>query len=230
MTTYSDTGAFGVPYIGSELFVPDQLVIGGTNTVVTDTGTLHGGAALVRGTVIGQSKFGAVTATLVTGTGAETIGSMSTGVNAKQGAYLVTVSTTSQTSAFTVKNPEGEMLVPGVVGTPYVSNEINFTITAGGTVTAADYFTVTVPETLAPLYIAAIKTAVDGSQDPIGILICDSDPSGGDVVAGIYVAGEFNANALIFDASFTALEIKTLLRKSGMFVKAVTAADNSILA
>src|ERR1019366_2550599 len=214
MTTYSDTGAFGVPYIGSELFVPDQLVIGGTNTVVTDTGTLHGGAALVRGTVIGQSKFGAVTATLVTGTGAETIGSMSTGVNAKQGAYLVTVTTTSQTSPFSVKNPEGEMLGPG----------------AGGTVTAADYFTVTVPETLAPLYIAAIKTAVDGSQDPIGILICDSDPSAGDVVAGIYVAGEFNANALIFDASFTALEIKTLLRKSGMFVKAVTAADNSILA
>jgi hypothetical protein len=220
MSTTFLNNPFG-PSFSTEIYTPDQLIVGGVNTVETDFGTLHGGAALIRGTVLGQTKFGTVTSTAVTGTGTETIGSMSAGVKAKVGNYLVTVTATSQTGAFSVKNPEGEMLATGLVGTPYVSNEINFTITAGGTVTAADYFTVTVPETTTPLYLASVATAVDGSQYPSAILADAADPSGGDVASiPVYLAGEFNANALTFDDSFTALEIKTLFRDKGIYIKA----------
>lgn len=75
-------------------------------------------------------------------------------------------------------------------------------------------------------YVLSVKTANDGSQNPAAILVDSADASGGPVQAGGYLAGEFNANALIFDATWTAAALKTALRPLGIFVKnAVSAAD-----
>lgn len=77
-------------------------------------------------------------------------------------------------------------------------------------------------------YILSVKTAVDGSQNPSAVLADAADASGGAVLCGVYLTGELNANALNFDASWTASTLKPALRPQGIFVKnAVSAADPS---
>lgn len=75
-------------------------------------------------------------------------------------------------------------------------------------------------------YILCVKTAVDGSQTPSAVLADAADASGGAVQAPVYLTGEFNANAMTFDPSWTLAQIKAALRAETIFVKnAVTAAD-----
>ena len=65
----------------------------------------------------------------------------------------------------------------------------------------------------------------DGTQVPRGILADFCDPTSGPVTAPVYVAGEFNGGALIFDASWTLAEL-TALMPGGLYIKsAVTASD-----
>lgn len=45
-------------------------------------------------------------------------------------------------------------------------------------------------------------TANDGSQVPIGILVNAVDASGGDKAGTIYIGGDFNRAALVWDASY----------------------------
>lgn len=49
--------------------------------------------------------------------------------------------------------------------------------------------------------IAAIG-AVDGSATPIGILVNAVDASGGDKAGTIYIGGDFNRAALVWDSTF----------------------------
>ncbi len=75
-------------------------------------------------------------------------------------------------------------------------------------------------------YIQSVAGAADGSQNPVAILADAADASGGAVQAGVYLTGEFNANALTFDASWTVATLKAALRPLGIFLKnAVSAAD-----
>ncbi len=75
-------------------------------------------------------------------------------------------------------------------------------------------------------YIQSVKTAADGSQNPVAILADDADPTGGDVQAGVYLTGEFNQNAIIFDASWTVATLTAPLRALSIFLKpSVSAAD-----
>lgn len=75
-------------------------------------------------------------------------------------------------------------------------------------------------------YIVSVKTAVDGSQVPSAVLADAADASGGPVLAPLYLTGEFNANALTFDASWTLATLKAALRAETIFIKnAVSAAD-----
>ncbi|SDH05889.1 MULTISPECIES: head decoration protein [unclassified Duganella] len=73
-------------------------------------------------------------------------------------------------------------------------------------------------------YILCVKTANDGSQIPSAILADAADASGGAVPAGAYLTGEFNVNALIFDASWTATQVKAAARSLSIFVKNVVGA------
>lgn len=52
-------------------------------------------------------------------------------------------------------------------------------------------------------YTLSVQTATDGSQNPVAILVDDRDASSGDLVGPVYLLGEFNANAVIFDPSWT---------------------------
>ncbi|HQT79772.1 MAG TPA: head decoration protein [Rhodopila sp.] len=75
-------------------------------------------------------------------------------------------------------------------------------------------------------YILSVATAADGSQTPKAILADYADASGGAVTAPVYLTGEFNANKLVFDASWTIATLTPVLRALSMFVKtSVNATD-----
>lgn len=67
----------------------------------------------------------------------------------------------------------------------------------------------------------AVNTAVDGSAVPCAILVEAVDATGGDVVAPVYLAGEFNLDALTWDATFSTDVLKSAAFPDGsnIFVK-----------
>jgi len=66
--------------------------------------------------------------------------------------------------------------------------------------------------------ILSVQTAVDGSQVPCAIAITEVDSSGADRVAPAYIAGEFNIDALVWDASWTTDALKLASTGSGTLV------------
>ncbi|SMF48021.1 Bacteriophage lambda head decoration protein D [Azospirillum oryzae] len=77
-------------------------------------------------------------------------------------------------------------------------------------------------------YTLSLSASSDGSQVPSAILADAVDASGGDKLAGVYLAGEFNTNALTIGTGHTAASIKDTLRDAGIYLKtAVSAADPS---
>ncbi|MBO9647366.1 MAG: head decoration protein [Variovorax sp.] len=212
------------PGIYAEAFIPDQLIAGNLK-LVTGNGTL-GTGALKRGAVLGQ-QTGTVTQANPTNVGNGTLGSITKGAAIRPGVY--TLRATSATN-FTVAGPDGAAMPNATVGTPYVSADLNFTLTAGGTAFAAgDAFNINVP---GGNYILSVATASDGSEVPVAILADDADASGGAVAIGVYLMGEFNQNAILPDASWGANAaawtplLSNPLRNVGIFLKSsVTAAD-----
>lgn len=77
-------------------------------------------------------------------------------------------------------------------------------------------------------YIVSKQTATDGSQVPSAVLADVVDATSSDANGGIYLQGEFNGNALIFDSSWSLAALKPLLRPLEIYVKtSVSAADPS---
>lgn len=50
-------------------------------------------------------------------------------------------------------------------------------------------------------YKLSVKTATDGSETPVAILVDNVDASTADQNGGLYLMGEFNQNHIIFDNS-----------------------------
>jgi len=73
-------------------------------------------------------------------------------------------------------------------------------------------------------FITCIKTAIDGSAVPCGVLVDDADASIAAVPCYVYTSGEFNANAISFDASWTIATLQPALRQSGINLKLTSAA------
>jgi hypothetical protein len=164
-------------------------------------------------------------ATLAGGTanaGAETIGSLSAGPNVEPGVYQVLL---QSATAGIVLAPDGEQLGPFTVGTPFVSSQINFNITTGSGIAAGDAFSVVAAPQASAIYKLCVASAGDGSDNPAAILADYCDPTAGNVTAGIYLAGEFNSRALIFDPSLSLAGIKASFRPMGIFVKTSVPAD-----
>lgn len=208
----------------AETYVPDQLIAGNLKLVTANI-TLAAGT-LPRGSVLGmQDGTPAVTANLVAGNG--TCGAISAGGSIQPGEYVLRATSAAN---FTVAAPDGLAMPNATVGTPYVSADLNFTLTAGGNAFAAgDEFIIDVQPTG---YVLCKRTAQDGSQIPAAILVDAADASGGAVLTGAYVMGEFNVNALNVDPSWGANAaawgplLSTMFRNTGIFLKsAVTAAD-----
>ena len=214
-------------------YLPDQLIAAGNRPPVTAMVLIGGTAVLKRGTVIGQQTSGDVgAAAAISGnTGDGTLSAISKGSAYKPGTYSVVF---SGATAYEVFDPEGEPVGVKTAAGAFTSNDINFTFTAHTNAMAAgDSFTIQLAAGTGP-YIASLEAAGDGSQTPVAILVDDADPTQGGTLsgaacgvrAGVYLSGEFNKNAVIYDSGFTLDQITSLLRSVSIYLKsAVSAAD-----
>jgi len=111
-----------------------------------DEGVLLTGQSLVAGAVVGQITKAIAAApipTIVgTGTGAMTL--LTAGPDVQTGSYVITLTATSATAAFSVTAPDGTVLPTGNVGTAYTSTHLSFLISSAGTMTTGDSYTVVV--------------------------------------------------------------------------------------
>ncbi|HEX3809601.1 MAG TPA: head decoration protein [Rhizomicrobium sp.] len=222
--------AFG-PSALAETYLPDQLIAGNLKLVTQAQATITGAAAYARGTVMGRASAGAATSAAKsggnTGTGTCTVdGTTPVLGNAQEGIYqarCITAATNSGT--FRVTDPKGDHVGDVVVGTAF-TDQIKFVIADGGTDFAVgDGFDITVSLS-AGKFKKAAKTATDGSQVPYAILVDDVDATSADQNGGLYLTGEFNANKLIYDNSYTLDDLSAAFRSLGIFIKsAVSAAD-----
>ena len=218
------------PSVQNNVFVPDQL-IAGNHALVTDVATIASGQVLTRGTLIGKqtaATFAAAAAATAGGnTGNGTFGTITPGIAAAEGVYVLTM---TAATTFTVATPTGALLPGGSTGVAYTNAALGFTLTAGGTPFAAgDAFNITVTEgAAAGTWIKAAAAALDGSQQPRNwaILASDIDTSAtgyNAATAGvaIYLAGEFDANQMVFGAGLTAAIVKEALREtqSAIYIK-----------
>lgn len=73
-------------------------------------------------------------------------------------------------------------------------------------------------------YIKSVATANDGSQTSIVVLADDVDATSADALGGAYFTGEFNTNAVIYDASWTIAALQVAGRAFSLFFKQVSAA------
>lgn len=72
-------------------------------------------------------------------------------------------------------------------------------------------------------YILCVKTASDGSQNPVAILSYDLDASTADAVGPAYFDGEFAGEIMTIDPSWTIQTLQTALRQaqSPLYVRSV---------
>ena len=230
-----------VPGIVADAFLPD-LLIAGDLKIVTESVTVSAGN-LLRGTIMGQKTIGTATAAAKaggnTGTGTLVMDATTPVLpNALVGVYTVRcVEAVTNGGKFVVTGPDGDQIgfpiIPaGGGGSITFSNHIKFALTDAGTdFIVGDGFDITVAAGDGT-FIRSVKTAVDGSQYPVGVLVDAVDASGGSKVAGIYRQGQFNQGAIVYDASWggslalAVAALRPLLLPLGIFLKdAVSAAD-----
>ena len=114
------------------------------------------------------------TPTLI-GTGSGVVSAFSLGKNAQLGTYRVRLQATSATAQFEVQGPSG-LVGMGNVATAFTSDQVNFSLANGGTMTLGDYFIIIVAGH-SNQATAFSPLAVDGSQHPAGILLDAVDAS-----------------------------------------------------
>ena len=68
-------------------------------------------------------------------------------------------------------------------------------------------------------YIKSLSAAVDGSQNPNGIVVQDCDATAADKECLIYTNGSFNAHKVILGAGWTAASIYEPLRTEGIILE-----------
>ncbi|MDY7560212.1 head decoration protein [Pseudomonas sp. CCC3.2] len=212
------------PGVQAQVYIPDQLIADARNLVTQPI--LLGAGVLQRGTVLGQQTVNPFQATASSSnTGNGTLGGISVGTAVEIGGYVLLA--TSATT-FSVTDPEGVLVGNATVGTAFTNIEINFTLTAGGTAFAVgDTFTINVFDVVGT-YIQCVRTASDGSQLPVAVLVDYADASAGAVTTGAYLAGELNVAALIYDASWSLPGLVSAMRPYGLFAKtSVSAAPPS---
>lgn len=207
--------------------------------LLLDTYSLSGSVITVKAAALGtggnantlatsnSSAFTVSGATLSGGTnnaGTATIGSISTGPQTQLGNYNITLTSSTQGA---VTGPNGEQLGVTTMGTAFVDPQINFTITTGGSPAAGDQFNILVSDaSLANVWKLCTASATDGSAVPAGILADFTDPTSGNVFAGVYTLGEFNGNAIVFDSSLTTQAIRNAFRGKGIVIKTVVSASD----
>ena len=135
MTTYTETTHAG-GFITGEL--PDMLS--------RKAGSLASGQNLLAGAVLGKitKAIAAAPIPTIVGTGTGLMSALTFGPDVQTGSYVVTLTATGATAAFSVTAPDGTVLPTGNVATAYTSTHLSFLIANGGTMTTGDVFTVVV--------------------------------------------------------------------------------------
>lgn len=113
-------------------FIKGERPDGGSRESVT----VLSGQSLGAGEVVGRVKLGVgrVSVPTVVGTGDGTVSTVFAGPKVQVGTYTVTCTAAATNGGtFSVTNPSGKALPAATVGTPYRSEEINFTIADGST-------------------------------------------------------------------------------------------------
>jgi hypothetical protein len=67
-------------------------------------------------------------------------------------------------------------------------------------------------------FILSLSAAVDGSQNPVGILGEDVNATAGDVVSFEYVAGDFNSNKVTFGTGHTLASVREVLHARSIYL------------
>ena len=212
------------PGVQAQVYSPDQL-ISDARSLVTQPVLLASGD-LKRGTVLGQQTENPVQVVSGAGnTGDGVIGSITLGPAIKTGGYQLIATAITK---FNVISPAGDVLGVATTGTAFVHAEITLTITAGGVAfKVADSFTLNVFDAVGT-YVECVRTATDGSQFPLAILVDDADATSGPVTAGAYLSGEFNAARLIYGATWSLPALVSAMRPYGLFAKSsISAASPS---
>jgi Bacteriophage lambda head decoration protein D len=200
-----------------ESLVRDNL-IAGQGEVTGKSITLLGGENTGRGSVLGKITLGAVSETHAgnTGTGAMTLDATTPKLaNAQVGVYkAVCITAVENGGVFRVSDPMGNVLGDVAVGATFAS-QIKFSIADATDFIVGDTFLITVAKG-SEKYKLATSAAVDGSQYPDAVLAKDTDATGGDTTTGVYIAGEFNENALILGTGHTLDTVRESLRAKGI--------------
>lgn len=69
------------------------------------------------------------------------------------------------------------------------------------------------------LFVPALPSATDGSQNPLGIVVDTVDTTAGQAWGAIYEMGEFNSRYLTYDSSWSYDALVTACRKNQLFIK-----------
>jgi hypothetical protein len=109
---------------------------------------------------------------VLVGTGTGAVSALTLGPRAELGTYRVKLTATAATALFEVRGPSG-LVGTGNVQTAFTSDHVNFTLGNAGTMTIGDYFNIVVANqaNVTGRYFAYDPTAVDGTQEPVAVLV-----------------------------------------------------------
>lgn len=210
---------FYTPGMVAESYTPDRLVAD-PKLLVTRQETIGTAANLARGTLLGRITVGAATSAKASGTGDGVVGAATVGAQTQVGVYTLTcIAAASNAGTFQVVAPDGSALKNLTVGVAYTGDHINLTIADGATDWGVGaVVTVTVAAGSGKM-IQSLAAATDGSQAPAAILADYAAAASADVVAGTYIAGEFDESAVVFGTGHTAASTRAALRALGIHLK-----------
>lgn len=142
------------------LHAAEFLVSEGPGYFSRDAVTVASGQTLTAGAVLGKltKRLAAAAIPTIVGTGTGLMSNLRFGASVQVGNYVVTLTETSATAAFTVVAPDGTALPNGAVGTAYVSSHLSFSIANGGTMTTGDSYTVAVTAGGTPTVVGGTGT------------------------------------------------------------------------
>ena len=129
-----------------------------------EAGVLLTGNDLVSGAVLGKitKAIAAAPIPAIVGTGTGLMSALKFGPDVQTGNYVITLTATSATAAFSVTAPDGTVLPTGNVATAYTSTHISFLIANGGTMTTGDSYTVAVTAGGTPVLVGTGTGVVSG--------------------------------------------------------------------
>lgn len=140
--------------------------------------------------------------------------------------FDLTVAEATGAGTFKVYDPNGieiGTVTASTGGTAFANAEIGFTLTsAGANFVVGDGFDLTVAAGSGQ-YVTCVSTAIDGSQNPVGIAGEDMDATSAARNVSLYRTGEFVQDSLIFGGSDTIATHVDALRARSIYVRPIMA-------